>query len=286
MNGFISTRSVRSSQCWEFEPRVSFALPTQPSSPFHSDTRHATKAVRSHDRETSPQLELPHVFSTKTVKAEHWCEWLCLIVRSPFRAKHHVVVQYMARWMKCPLPPPPSTPLPQPQTPTPLPHLDPPMACMTCGRQGGQGRIDNITGKGLCTAVALSTASCWRLCLVQSLSISRLEPPTLTPPHQALPLSPPLTEGKLRTWFQAQEYIPSNPCGQLWQPSLNNHPHSKSPLLVKPPLEPNLAQKTAAKNHNMLNRGKGDWFLVQSENGGQLASKTDHGYFCQPLYFN
>ncbi len=28
-----------------------------------------------------------------------------LFVRSPFRAKHHVVVQYMARWMKCPLPP-------------------------------------------------------------------------------------------------------------------------------------------------------------------------------------
>ncbi len=27
-----------------------------------------------------------------------------LVVRSPFRAKHHVVVQYMARWMKCPLP--------------------------------------------------------------------------------------------------------------------------------------------------------------------------------------
>ncbi len=30
-----------------------------------------------------------------------------VVVRSPFRAKHHVVVQYTARWMKCPLPPPP-----------------------------------------------------------------------------------------------------------------------------------------------------------------------------------
>ncbi len=30
-----------------------------------------------------------------------------VIVRSPLRAKHHVVVQYMAGWMKCPLPPPP-----------------------------------------------------------------------------------------------------------------------------------------------------------------------------------
>ncbi len=29
-------------------------------------------------------------------------DWL--IVQSPFRAKHHVVVQYMAGWMKYPLP--------------------------------------------------------------------------------------------------------------------------------------------------------------------------------------
>ncbi len=53
-------------------------------------------------------------------------------------------------------------------SPAPLPPgLDPsppqpglPLAwTMTCGRQGGLGRIDDITGKGLCTAVALSTAS-------------------------------------------------------------------------------------------------------------------------------
>ncbi len=42
------------------------------------------------------------------------------VVRSPFRAKHYVAVQYMARWMKCPLPPP----LPLPQLHSPLP--DPP----------------------------------------------------------------------------------------------------------------------------------------------------------------
>ncbi len=41
-----------------------------------------------------------------------------IVVRSPFRAKHHVAVQYMAGYMKCPLPPP----LPQP----PLPLSDPP----------------------------------------------------------------------------------------------------------------------------------------------------------------
>ncbi len=43
---------------------------------------------------------------------------------------------------------------PQP-TQLDLPLPDPPY-----GRQGGQGRIDDITGKGLRTAVALSTASC------------------------------------------------------------------------------------------------------------------------------
>ncbi len=43
---------------------------------------------------------------------------LHVIVQRPFRAKHHVVVQCMARWMKCPLPPPPCwTPLPLPGPP-------------------------------------------------------------------------------------------------------------------------------------------------------------------------
>ncbi len=80
-----------------------------------------------------------------------------LVVRSPFRAKHHVVVQYMARWMKCPLPPSPLNTLALPNPPAPRP---PSTDSMTCGKQGGQGRIDDITGKGLRTAVALSTASC------------------------------------------------------------------------------------------------------------------------------
>ncbi len=37
-----------------------------------------------------------------------------IVVGSPSRVKHHVVVQYMVRWMKCPLPPGP----PGPQAPT------------------------------------------------------------------------------------------------------------------------------------------------------------------------
>ncbi len=71
-----------------------------------------------------------------------------VIVRSPFWAKHHVVVQCMARWMKCPLSP----------SPPPPPGMDPPPGPPW---QGEHGRIDDITGKGLCTAVALSTASCF-----------------------------------------------------------------------------------------------------------------------------
>ncbi len=43
-----------------------------------------------------------------------------VVVRSPFRAKHHVVVQYIAAGWKCPLPPSP-TPHPSP----PLLRLDP-----------------------------------------------------------------------------------------------------------------------------------------------------------------
>ncbi len=79
---------------------------------------------------------------------------------SPFRAKHHVVVQYMARWMKCPLPLPPHPPPPsQPPTPEP-PSPGLPLPPDPCGRQGGKGRICDIAGKGLRTAVVLSTASC------------------------------------------------------------------------------------------------------------------------------
>ncbi len=47
-------------------------------------------------------------------------------------------------------------PPPSPPNPLPLPLPDPPPPT----GQGGQGRIDDITGKGLRTAVALSTASC------------------------------------------------------------------------------------------------------------------------------
>ncbi len=47
--------------------------------------------------------------------------------------QHPTPVPFPARWMKCPLPPPPPLPLPRR---TPLQR-----------RQGGQGRIDDITGR-------------------------------------------------------------------------------------------------------------------------------------------
>ena len=89
------------------------------------------------------------------VKRISWCREACMvhaavIVRSPFRAKHHVVMQYMAAGLKYPLPPPP-LPLPPGQTPLarPPPWPDPllpwTVCSMTGGRQGGQGRIDGIT---------------------------------------------------------------------------------------------------------------------------------------------
>ncbi len=59
-----------------------------------------------------------------------------------------------------PLNPPPPSPNPPPTCPDPLP-LDPSCPWTTPHRrQGGQGRIVDITSKGLRTAVALSTASC------------------------------------------------------------------------------------------------------------------------------
>ncbi len=78
-------------------------------------------------------------------------------MRSPFRAKHHVVMQYMAAGPKCPLPPPQPPPSQNPPRPDPPPAED----SIAGGGQGGpgridkQGRIDDINA----TAVALSTAS-------------------------------------------------------------------------------------------------------------------------------
>ncbi len=99
----------------------------------------------------------------------------------------YVVVQYI--WIygkvdKMTPVPSPSTPPPQPPPlPPDPPAPDPPPAdSMTCV---GQGRIDDITGKGLRTAVALSTASGCHiqvqflqqvLCCVM-LSASRLQHP-------------------------------------------------------------------------------------------------------------
>ena len=79
---------------------------------------------------------------------------LVLNGRSPFRAKHREVVQYMSAGLKCPLAPAPyQTPSPPTRPPSPLPdpqlelgppswRCPPPPDSMTVGRQGRQGRID------------------------------------------------------------------------------------------------------------------------------------------------
>ncbi len=79
------------------------------------------------------------IFCTRVVGA-----LLRIIVRSPFRAKHHVVMQYMAAGPNCPLPPLPRPPPPAPPDP---PRPDPPQTppaedSMAGGGQGGPGRID------------------------------------------------------------------------------------------------------------------------------------------------
>ncbi len=82
-----------------------------------------------------------------------------IVVRSPFRAKHHVVMQYMAAGPKCPLPPPD----PPGQTP-PLQKT----AWLVEDKEDQEELINKeelmtLTPlqrcKGLRTAVALSTAS-------------------------------------------------------------------------------------------------------------------------------
>ncbi len=95
------------------------------------------------------------------------------IVRSPFRAKHHVVMQYMAAGPKCPLPPAPRPPAPRPppwgQTPPPEARPPPQKTVWLVEDKEDQEELINkeelmtLTPlqccKGLRTAVALSTAS-------------------------------------------------------------------------------------------------------------------------------
>ncbi len=72
-----------------------------------------------------------------------------LFVRSPFRAKHHVIVQYICQLdgnaphpLPLPNPPPSAQTPPHGQTPPPQPEPPPLVDSMAGGRQGGQGRFD------------------------------------------------------------------------------------------------------------------------------------------------
>ncbi len=101
------------------------------------------------------------------------------VVRSPFRAKHHVVMQYMAAGPKCPLAPPP----PPRQTPPPA---RPPLqktAWLVEDKEDLEELINKeelmtLTPlqrcKGLCTTVALSTASCYACFRVVKMRFARI----------------------------------------------------------------------------------------------------------------
>ncbi len=119
-----------------------------------------------------------------------------LFVRSPFRAKHHVVVQFMTRWLKCPLPLSPNPPPPNPLRP---PHR----------RQGGQGRIGDITGKARDFALQLP----WTLLLVSVLdSDNGFEHARAAPVlgwTQGPPLEPP-TSPQTSTFCWAEASGPSD----------------------------------------------------------------------------
>ncbi len=65
-----------------------------------------------------------------------------IIVRSPFRAKHHVVVSAVYGKVDEMSPTPLPSPNPPPPCQTPIPHQTPQHR-----RQGGQGRINDITGR-------------------------------------------------------------------------------------------------------------------------------------------
>ncbi len=88
-------------------------------------------------------------------------------MRSPSKAKHHVVVQYMAWWMKCPLPPPPTHPAQAPYGQTPHSQTPQWTAWLVEDKEDEEELMNKEElmtlpcCKGLRTAVALSTASCW-----------------------------------------------------------------------------------------------------------------------------
>ncbi len=95
---------------------------------------------------------------TKTPLTRPYC---CFIVRSPFTAKNHVVVQYMPRWMKCPLIPPlplPQHPSPSPN-PVPLPDSPPPLPDPPPPAGPNHGEDNEDKGESM-TLLAQGTSHC------------------------------------------------------------------------------------------------------------------------------
>ncbi len=118
------------------------------------------KAVRAGPGATSLQEHSkPHEREGDSAPTNIRLSTAGVIVRNPFRAKHHVVVQYMARWMKCQLPPYPRPP-PPPQTPPSL--------------HGLWKTRRTRKNRRYCRQWTLSTASCFIVSSVEEAGDSQL----------------------------------------------------------------------------------------------------------------
>ncbi len=112
--------------CWKLDARIAVKLESNRHITYHL-------GCEGQSRSRAAQGSRSKWFWSKREHAAGqvvWCDCDFVVVRSPFRVKHHVVVQYMAWWIKCPLPPPPLPPLPPWPLPNPLPHpwmVDPPL---------------------------------------------------------------------------------------------------------------------------------------------------------------
>ncbi len=101
----------------------------------------------------------------------------CIIVRSPFRAKPHVVVQYMAAVLKCPLPPPPARPPLPHQRWNPLPKVGTPCPLRTAYLVEDKEDKEELVNKEelmtLPTPQGTSYCSCLEQCFIRLPRVSK-----------------------------------------------------------------------------------------------------------------
>ncbi len=97
--GVVLTLPVLSQCCGVV---LTLLVPSAPCLPHLVPTSPRCTDVAVTKTHSSTQSPTSNVDERLVHNARRWA----VIVRSPFRAKRHVAVQYMTGWMKCPLPPP------------------------------------------------------------------------------------------------------------------------------------------------------------------------------------